>query len=50
MECMDRYNLIDQNQQVDPKSVMDSSHIRIKVRAGNKDVEFSNKVFEILYT
>jgi hypothetical protein len=50
MLCMDRYNLIDQNQQVDPKSVMDSSHIRIKVRSGNKDVEFSNRVFEILYT
>jgi hypothetical protein len=48
-DCMDRYNLVEDNQEVISESVINSTHIRIKVRIENRDVEFTNKVFDVLY-
>jgi hypothetical protein len=49
VNCLNRYDLITKNQYIDPDIVKNSTHIRIKVRVGNEDIEFSNKIYSILY-
>lgn len=44
-----RYDLIYSGQSIDISQVRSATHIRVKVREGNKDVEFINRVYEILY-
>ena len=44
-----RYDLIYSGQSIDISQVGSATHIRVKVREGNKDVEFINRVYEILY-
>ena len=44
-----RYDIIFENQIIDDTLVKESTHIRIKIRKGEQDVTYTNKVYKLLY-
>lgn len=46
--CMTRLDILNKYQNIDKNQVLNTSHIRIKIRDGDADIKYSNIIHEIL--
>lgn len=44
-----RYDIIFENQVIDEVAIKKSTHIRIKIRKGEQDIVYTNKIYKLLY-